>query len=489
MAATSTNQSGLLDFDPDDPFGVLKKKDSGGQEVSNAVSDSQPNTGSADDLSHSPNTPEMNTGVNGGASALTPATATSTTANLANAPMADSQSADWKAAFDAHPDWGTQDNPSPASPTYVAPPAATGLVGQSGGGQTAAATRPASSGAPPPIAAPSAGQSAVSQVPTYQTYGYTIPAVGVPAAPALISPSSVASYQAGTVSQFQKAPGVAGLNDLATQLTQKLAQTAPTDIRGQEEAQKETLLALKQQAGDTLNASAGQRGVAQGGALTASLAGLEDTFAGDLTKSYRDITSAAQETDFQHLLSAAGLSNTVANSQSDQNRNDYSALLSGQMDQQSLYEAAAASAQSASDYQLRRDALTSQNASDQIKNLLASAGLTLEGQKAAASEGQFATSSDLQRAGATDAFTNADLARQLDVAKTNSAQGLQYGLAQDQLGYDYYNSDAQRQAALDAAGISAGASRYSADRAYDASMANTAAMSDADFAKFILANI
>jgi hypothetical protein len=314
----------------------------------------------------------------------------------------------------------------------------------------------------------------------------------------MISPDTVASYQAGQVQQYAGAgQGATDLNSLATQLAQKLALTAPTDTAGLMEKQKETLLALKQQAEDKLGTGAALRGTAQGGALTAGIGGLESGFMGDLTGAYRDIANTAQETDFQHLLAAAGLSNTLATSQTGQAESEYSTGLTGTKEQQAELQAQAASGQSAAAYQLQRDQLAASTAQQQYQDMLSAAGLNLDTQKAQAGEGQFSTTTALQQAGLIDANTKAALDRQLaasttnyqgqlDVNKQASAQALQYGLTQDQLDESLRQAGIQAQAQTDSAGISAGASRYSADKSYDAAVLNNTTNSNNDLVATIL---
>lgn len=187
-----------------------------------------------------------------------------------------------------------------------------------------------------------------AQTPQYQTYNYS-------AQPAMLSPTSVKSYQAGTIDQFQPSSQTTALNGLATQLANQAAGSATVPTAALKESAKETLLSQKQQALDQSNQSAAQRGTSGSGVQDALAQNANDSFAGNLTGAYRDIDQNAAETNFNNLLAAltgvSGLSNTLTG----QAQSNYATGLSGQNAQEAANQADAASSQAAGAYGLSRD--------------------------------------------------------------------------------------------------------------------------------------
>lgn len=151
-------------------------------------------------------------------------------------------------------------------------------MGGSSGGTGTQATNPSFPTLPQgqfPVPTPQAIQQPTPvQAPTYQTY----------------------SYQA-----YNPTPP-AGLDQSSQAFAQVLAMAQPNNTAGLKEQQKESLSAIQQQQLDQLHTNAALRGTSAGGETAALENQIGDQFAGDLTKSYRDIDNNAQQQEIANLL-------------------------------------------------------------------------------------------------------------------------------------------------------------------------------------------
>lgn len=397
--------------------------------------------------------------------------------------------------------WVPQDHPSaqgaPTAPQATAP-STTAQTGTWSGSR--------------PVQAPAAAQAPA--VPTYQQYNFsTSPTTGT------ISPSSIASYQ-GTQAPTYQGPSAqtTSLQQLVAQLASQAAPTVPNayqagtvgqfaggagadaiqraldtvsgaasaampNVAALKEVQKDALSQIRGDQRDALLGGAAARGTLGSGATLGLEALLDDAFASDLTRAYRDIDIDAQQRGFENQLTLADALANLGLAQGDSARADYASTLSGQTAQEALAQAAAASGMDRAALQGQLQGQQFSQASDAASLLqqmgLADFAAALQGTQAQAGFDQAAASSQqdaqrllaqLQQQGfdqqlALDQAGAAENARANEFALAAGQQGLtaanqtnQYNLdaAQllanqllqgDQLGFDY--AQLQQQGALD----------------------------------------
>lgn len=234
----------------------------------------------------------------------------------------------------------------------------------------------------PSVPVPGINSPAPVTTPTYQTYSFGGPkSIGGPGPAEMISPQTVGQYRAGSIDQFTAPSAPSASQTLATKLAgaptpivdqfaasgpsasqQQATQLAGRDIptvdrfaptstdgtfgsaeeilqsilgragqntAGLKESQKESLNAIRQQQEEGLLANAARRGTLRGGETAAAQGDLSDQFAGNLTRSYRDIDQAAAEQDIANRFGVASGLSALGSAKGSEGRANYSTGLQG----------------------------------------------------------------------------------------------------------------------------------------------------------------
>lgn len=322
-------------------------------------------------------------------------------------------------------DSGASGGWSPSYQSYFGGPGqGMGAMNASSISQYKAGTVPQFQGTKPPTYQPGSTITPYQATPVdaYKT-GSTIDPFQAQAAPVYQPGSTIdpfqaqnaPTYAAGSLNQYAAPDLSASTSTMQQLLSRIMGQSAP-NTAGMKESQKELLNQLRADQNSAIDQNAAARGVS-GGNPAALHANVDDAFASDLTKSYRDIDTQAQQQEFENLLNSLSAAQNVATTQSGLAQSNYQTGLQGQTAQEALKQAAAASGQNAA--QLNQSNYTTGLQGTQLQEAIRQAAAASGQNAAQLNQSNYTTG--LQGTQLAEALRQAEAASKLNVAQQHQA--------------------------------------------------------------------